>query len=166
MKPPSGSGKTNPIQSQYKANQSQFPQRDTQYAIRDTKYKPNQTQFQTAHIHHWPDWMKDFKNYRFCIGGLLCKGLFVNHLGVYSSGYLHKPRHRVIEETLVAFAEIAFPAKVVFVEGGPVFHTPAATDGKMPAEQAFVTEILFEPGKGAFFLAGGQLLNRRFKDVA
>jgi len=63
--------KTNPIQTQYKANQSQFPQRDTQYAIRDTKIKPNQTQpvvslsnlFQTAHIRHWPDWMKDFKEY-------------------------------------------------------------------------------------------------------
>jgi len=86
--------------------------------------------------------------------------------GVNVRGYLHELRHRVIEETLVAFAEIAFSAKTVFIEGGSVFHTSAATDGKMSADQAFIAEILLCAGKGPLFAAGGQLLYRRLKNVS
>jgi len=71
----------------------------------------------------------------------------------------------VIEETLVGLTEIAFSAKAVFVKGGPVFHTSTAADGKMPADKAFVAEILLGPGKLPLFAAGSQLFNRCFKNV-
>ncbi len=72
----------------------------------------------------------------------------------------------MIEEELVAFAEIAFFAEIVFVKRRPVFHAAAATDSKVPADEAFITNILFGPGKGSLNTACGQLFYRRFKNVA
>jgi len=86
----------------------------------------------------------------------------------------------VIEETLVGLTEIAFSVEITLVRAKKrffaplrmtdcrdfVFHTSAATDGKMSADKAFVAEILLGPGKGPFFAAGGQLFYRRFKNVA
>ena len=91
----------------------------------------------------------------FVLPAPLHKGLgFDGRAGVNGSGYLHKPRHCVIEEALVAFAEIAFPAEVVFPRSS-IFHTAAATDGKMSADQAFVGQILLGQGKCTLFTAGG-----------
>ena len=47
-----------------------------------------------------------------------------------------------------------------------MLHTAAATDGKVPANEAFVRKILLCPGKGEFFIAGGQFSYRRFKYIA
>ena len=71
----------------------------------------------------------------------------------------------MIEETLVALAEIAFSAKTIFIERGSIFHTSTAADGKMSADKAFVAEILLGPGKGPLFAAGGQFFYRRLKNV-
>ncbi len=71
----------------------------------------------------------------------------------------------MIKEAFVTLAEIAFFAKVILVERGPVFHTPAATDRQVPADKTFITEIPFGPGKGSFFAANGQLFYRRIKNI-
>lgn len=86
--------------------------------------------------------------------------------GVNIRGYLRKLRQCIIEEELVAFAEIAFFAEVVFVERRPVFHAAAATDCKVPADEAFITNILFGPGKGPLNAACGELFYRRIEDAA
>jgi len=86
--------------------------------------------------------------------------------GVYGSGYLHKLRHCIIEEALVAFAKITFLCEILFVKTGSVFHTTAATDGKISADEAFVAKILLGLGKSAFFTAVGELFYRRFKYIA
>jgi hypothetical protein len=99
--------------------------------------------------------------------GSLCKGPGSRSPGgVNLGGYLHKPRHCVIKETLVGLTEIAFSAKVILIEWGSVFHTSAATDGKVSADKAFVAEVLLGSGKFSLFAAGGQLFYRRFKNVA
>ena len=109
--------------------------------------------------------------------GSLCKGPGPRSPGgVNLGGYLHKPRYCVIEETLVGLTEIALSIldsrfsilveyRVSSIEHRFIFHTSTATDGKMSAHKAFVAEILFGPGKGPLFAAGGQFLYRRFKNV-
>ena len=83
-----------------------------------------------------------------CNSSLSGRGTVISSIGgVNIGGYLCKPGQCIIEEELVAFAEIAFFAEVVFVERRPVFHTAASTDGKVPADEAFITNILFGPGK-------------------
>ena len=86
--------------------------------------------------------------------------------GINLGSYLHKPRHGIIEEPLVSLAEIAFSAKAFLIKRSSILHTAAATDGKMPADKTFVTEILLGSGKGPLLAAGGQFLYRRFKNVA
>ena len=87
-------------------------------------------------------------------------------------GYLHKPRRRIIEEALIALAEIAFHPSVLRLLSSvlcllsSVFNTAAATNGEVSAEQAFVAKILFGAGKGQLFTAGGKFLYRRFKNIA
>ena len=85
--------------------------------------------------------------------------------GAYSSGYLRKLRHCIIEKPLVAFAEIAFPA-LAAVKKNPIFNTAAATDGEVSADKTFVTKILLGPGKISLFIAGGKFFYRRFKNIA
>jgi hypothetical protein len=72
----------------------------------------------------------------------------------------------VIEEALIRLTEIAFLPETVFVKGRSVLHTAAATDGQMPADQAFGAEISLGPREGSLFAAGCQLLDRRLKDIA
>ncbi len=71
----------------------------------------------------------------------------------------------MIEEELVAFAKIAFLAKVILIKRRPVFHTAAATDCQVPAHKTFITYIPLGPCKGSFFAANGQLFYRRFKNI-
>ena len=52
---------------------------------------------------------------------------------------LHEPWNRVIEELLVAFAEIALAFIALLIHTCSVFHTSAATDIEVPAYEAFVT---------------------------
>jgi len=54
----------------------------------------------------------------------------------------------------------------VAVKRNLIFHTAAATNGKVSAEKTFVAEILLIPGKSPLFTAGGKFLYRRFKNVA
>ncbi len=91
--------------------------------------------------------------------------LFSISNGVYGSGYLRKLRHCIIKESLVAFAEITFPA-LVAVKKNPVFYTAAATDSKVSADKTFVTKTLLGPGKISLFIAGGKFFYRRFKNIA
>ena len=72
----------------------------------------------------------------------------------------------MIEEELVAFAEITFPAEVFFVKRCPVFHAAPTTDSQVPAYKAFITNIIFGPGEGSLYFACGQLFYRCFKNVA
>ena len=65
---------------------------------------------------------------------------------VYLGSYLHKPRHRMVEETLVALAEITLSAKAFSIKRSPVLHTAGTAEGKVSAEQAFITEILLCAG--------------------
>ena len=79
-----------------------------------------------------------------CISSVPDGGTVVNGGGgVNIRCYLLKPRQRMVEEELVSFAEVAFFAEIFFVERCPVFHTAAATDGKVPADKAFITNIFF-----------------------
>ncbi len=71
----------------------------------------------------------------------------------------------MIKEALVAFAEITFLAKVIFIKRRPVFHTATATDRQVPADKTFITEIPLGPGKASFFAANGQLFYRRIKNI-
>ncbi len=102
-----------------------------------------------------------------CKSSMSDSGTVISSIGgVNIGGYLRKLRQCIIEEELVAFAEIAFFAEVVFVERCPVFHATAAADCKVPADEAFITNVLFGPGKGSLFAACCQLFYRRFKNVA
>jgi hypothetical protein len=83
----------------------------------------------------------------------------------YSRSYLHKPRNCVIEELLITLTEIIFHA-VLSIQTGSVFHTSAATDIKVSTDKTLVTKIFLATGKGPFFTAGSELLQRRLKNVA
>ena len=86
--------------------------------------------------------------------------------GANGSRYLRKSRHRIIEEMLISFAEVAFAGRAAVVQTNPIFHTTAATDGKVRADKALVAKILLGPRKGPLFTADGKFLYRRFQDVA
>ena len=101
-----------------------------------------------------------------CNSSLSDGGTVISSIGgVNIGGYLRKLRQCIIEEELVAFAEIAFFTEIVFVKWSPVFHAAAATDCKVPAYKAFITNILFGPGKGPLNAACGQLFYRCIKNV-
>ena len=85
-------------------------------------------------------------------------GVSGSRTGVNSGCYLSKSRQCVIEEPLIALAEIAFPAAAVVVQTESIFHTTAAADVKVFAEEAFVGKILLGAGKGAFFTACSEFL--------
>ena len=67
---------------------------------------------------------------------------------------------------LIALAKVAFAGRAAVVQTNPVFHTTAATDGKVCADKALVAKILLGPRKGPPFTADGEFLYRRFQDVA
>jgi len=85
--------------------------------------------------------------------------------GANICGYLHEPRHRVIEEFLVTFAKITF-ALPILIKRGPVFHASAATEGEVSANDAFVGEFFLGAGEGAFFPGGGELFDGRLEDTS
>ena len=58
---------------------------------------------------------------------------------LHAGGNLHKPRHGVIEELPVAFAEIALSPAARLIPSGPVLHTTATADIEVSAYEAFVT---------------------------
>lgn len=49
---------------------------------------------------------------------------------------------------------------------GPVLHTAGTTEGKVPAEEAFITKILLGTGEGALLTTCGEFFHRRFKNAA
>ena len=57
----------------------------------------------------------------------------------YAGRDLYEPWNRVIEELLIAFAEIAFSFIALLVQTCSVFHTTAAADIEVPAYETFVT---------------------------
>ena len=79
-------------------------------------------------------------------------------------GELHEPRHRIIEELLVAFAEIVF--SILTIEPHAIFHTAAPADVEVPANQTCVAELFFVPCECPFFSIGREFLDRRFEDIA
>ena len=86
--------------------------------------------------------------------------------GLNRGSCLAKLRQAIVEETLVALAEIAFAASITVIQADPIFHAAASADIKIFAEQAFIGQILLGAGEGAFFAAGGEFLQRRFQDIA
>jgi hypothetical protein len=60
----------------------------------------------------------------------------------YAGCDLHESRRRVIEELLIALAEIAFSILVKFqgpgIEPQPVFQTAAAADIEVPANKTLI----------------------------
>ena len=65
-------------------------------------------------------------------------GVPADRAAFYAGGDLLEPRNRIIEELLIAFAEIALSIVVFIIPAGPVFHTSAPADIEVPAYEAFV----------------------------
>ena len=57
----------------------------------------------------------------------------------------------MVKEFFVSFAKVAFSTEIVLIEWCPVFHATAATDSKVTAEQALISEVLFQTAEGPFF---------------
>jgi hypothetical protein len=57
----------------------------------------------------------------------------------YAGGDLHEPWQRVIEELPVTFTEITFSFAILIIPVNPAFHTSAAADIEVSANEAFVT---------------------------
>jgi len=108
----------------------------------------------------------------------------------YPGGDLHEPRDRVIEELLIAFAEVVLsildsrfyrwhghpgrvstgwkpvPRRVFGIEPHAILHTAAPADIKMPANETLGAEFLLIPRKRPFLFIAGELLKGRLKNVA
>ena len=87
------------------------------------------------------------------IGGT---GVPCNGTGLNRGSYLLKLRYGIVEELLIAPAEMAFAVLVAIIQTYPIFHAAATADIKMVAEQAFIGKILLGAGEGAFFVASGE----------
>ena len=85
---------------------------------------------------------------------------------LYRCGKLDEPGDRVIEELLIAFAEIAFLCALAIIPAGSVFHTTTPADVQVSANEALGAECFLVSREGAFSLIAGELLNGRLKDVA
>jgi len=80
--------------------------------------------------------------------------------------YLLKPGYSVVEESFIAFAEIAFAALLVANQTNSIFHAATSANIKVFAKEAFVGKILLSAGKGTLLTAGGEFIQRCLKNVA
>lgn len=80
-------------------------------------------------------------------------------------GDVPEPGHCIVEELLIAFAEVAWCA-VIAVDDDPVLEAAAPAHIKVPADEAFVVDLAFFRGEGAFDLVMGEFFDGRFEYVA
>lgn len=91
--------------------------------------------------------------------------VLLSRIRAYLSRYLHKSRHRIIEELFITLAEIAFLTRLG-ANLNPVLDTAATTDPKMSAHKALIAKLLFQSRKVLLLGTGREFFYRRLENIA
>ena len=78
----------------------------------------------------------------------------------------HELRQGVIEEPLIGRAEVTFTAEILVADNSSILQASAPADGKMPANEAFIGEVLLRPGESTFRFVGRKFLYGCVHDIA